>query len=336
MKTNFKTDIVRNYLKEFPNTPSRSLAIKIYDENRLHFKDIEDARGVVRYMRGLNGKESRNRNKNKDLHVKKGTFKLNPFNLPISHAEKAKVFTLPKNHNNILFISDLHIPYHDITAVTTALQYGKDNQINTIFINGDIIDFYQISKFTNLKRKRSVAQEIEAVNEFLDILNKEFPNVPIYFLKGNHDKRLEIYLSVKAPEVLDIPEYQLEHLFRSKEHNLHIIDDTTLVMIGKLPVTHGHLLIRGVFAPVNAARGAFLRAKSSVVISHVHKVSTHPETTIRGKQIICYSTGCLCELNPDYTPFANNYSHGFAHIITEKNGNYQFKNMQIINGLIVN
>lgn len=335
MKKTFKQDIARQYVKRFPKTPSLTLARKMYDENIEHFKDVEDSRYFIRVVRGLAGKNARKKTSDKELFVKKGTFKLNPFKLPKSSASKPKVFSLPNHHNNILFISDLHIPYHDITALSVAIQYGKEKNINTIFINGDILDFYQISRFTNIERKRSVREELETANQLLDVLNREFPGVPIYLLKGNHDMRLETYLAVKAPELLDMPEFKLEKLLNAKEHNMIVLDDKTLVKIGKLSVTHGHLLIRGVFAPVNAARGAFLKAKASVMISHVHKVSTHTETTINSKTIACYSTGCMCELNPDYTPFANNYSHGFAHVTVQPGGNYKVRNIQIIDGQII-
>lgn len=334
-KPSFKDDIVRNYIKRFPNTPSLTLSRKIYAENNEHFKDIEDVRTFVRTIRGLRGDRARKRTADKSLYVQKGKFKHNPFVLPKSYAQKRRTFLLPAHHNNILVLSDLHAPYHDVAALTTAITYGKINNINTIFINGDIVDFYQISRFTNIERKRSVADELETVKGILDVLNKEFPGIPIYFLKGNHDKRLEMYLAVKAPELLDIPEFRLEHLLEAKKHNMIVLEENVLVRMGKLAVTHGHLLIRGIFAPVNAARGAFLRAKASVLISHVHKVSMHSETTINAKTISCYSTGCLCELNPDYNPFSSNNSHGFAQVLVSKNGHFRVKNIQIINGEII-
>lgn len=330
-----KSTLARKYITRFPNTPSLTLAKKLYSENPTEFKDVEDARSVVRYIRGLQGKNSRKDGEYKKLHVKVGTFTNNPFKLPPSSAQAPKVFCLPKVFNNILFISDLHIPYHDNEAITIALKFGIEQKINCIFINGDIIDFYQISRFTNVERKRSVKEELEMVRDFLDVLKRTFPNVPIYFLKGNHDNRLETYLAVKAPEVLDLDEFKLEVLLNASEYNMTVIKDTTLVKIGKLAVTHGHLLLRGVFAPVNAARGTYLRAKASTIISHVHKVSTHSEKTINNKVITTYSTGCLCELAPDYNPFGNNYSHGFAHITVERNGNYKVHNVQIIDGVIV-
>ena len=331
-----KNTIVRNYLKRFPKTPSLTLAKKIYAENVESFNDVENARTIIRYCRGLTGHaHKKTPPERREFFVKPFELNRNPFSLPKSDQEKAKVFHLPKSCNNVLVLSDLHVPYHDIPSITTALQYGKDHNINCIFLNGDLIDFFQISRFTNTVRRRSVQEELDLVKQFLAVLNKEFPNIPIYFLKGNHDIRIETYLAVKAPELLDCEDFKLHSLLELEKYGVQILEDNTLVKMGKLNVTHGHLLIRGVFAPVNSARGAFLKAKASVLIGHVHKISTHSETTITGKTITCYSTGCLCELNPLYSPFGNNYTHGFAHVVVQPNGHYKVRNIQLIDGQIV-
>ncbi len=332
-----KSDIAREYILRFPDTPSLTLAKKIYAENIAVFKSIEEARSFIRYARGTRGEKNRKVVKSKQLkmfYIKPGSLKKNPFMLPKSEAKKPKIFSLPAQYDNVLVLSDLHIPYHDIEALTIAIKYGKEKKINCILINGDLMDFFMISKFVKLSRRRSVAEELETARQILDILNREFPKVPIYFLKGNHCIRLEIYLAVKAPELLDMNEFRLEYLLDAKKHNMTVLEDTTLIRINRLNITHGHLLIRGIFSPVNSARGAFLKAKAPVLIGHVHKVSTHSETTLSGKTITTYSTGCLCELNPDYFPFGNNYSHGFAHVKVES-GMFKVRNIQIVNGEIV-
>jgi predicted phosphodiesterase len=334
-KPTFKNTLVRNYLKKFPNTGSRTIARKIYAENSEHFSSERAVRTMVMYIRGLSGDKNRKKLKDKSLAVKKFSIK-NPYDLPKSDAQKPKVFTLPKQCSRILVLSDLHIPYHDIQALTTALNYGKKQDANTIFINGDLIDFYQISRFTNLERKRSVSDELEITREFLSILRKTFPKAKIYFLKGNHDNRLEYYLATKAPELLDVEEFRLKELLQLDKFGVEIFDETTLIKAGKLAITHGHLLLRGVFSPVNPARGSFLKAKASVLIGHSHKVSTHTETTINGKTIACYSTGSLCELCPSYQPFSNNFMHGFAFIEVQRGGHYKVKNIQIIDGVMIN
>ncbi len=335
MKTYFKADIARNYVKRYTRTASLTLARKMYLENIDTFTDVEDARTVIRRVRGLAGDKGRKQIGHKELFVPK--FSLgNPYRLPKSDATKQKTFSLPSEYDNVLLISDLHVPYHDVEALSVAIDYGKEQGINCIFINGDLMDFFQMSRFMKTKRKRSVAGELEAARAVLDVLNREFPGVPIFFLKGNHDNRLELYLADKAPELLDMEEFRLEYLLDARKRNMRVLDDHVLVRIGKLNVTHGHLLLRGFFAPVNAARGTFLRAKSSTLISHVHKVSMHTETTINNKTVVTYSTGCLCELNPEYAPFANNYSHGFAHVRTQPNGQYRVKNIQVLKGVIIN
>ena len=327
-----QTEVVKEYLEKFPTLASLALARLIARDHPVLFPTIELARTAVRYHRGLKGERDRKKLKDKKHVVAPNS--LNTYNLPRSYSAKRKTFTFPKEHNNILLISDLHIPYHDIPALTCAIKFGKEKNVNTVFINGDLIDFYPISRFTNVKQKASFTKEIEASKKILEILRNEFPDAAFYFLFGNHDNRLEHYLATKAPELLGTNEFRLEVLLDFERFGVRAFEDTTLIKIGKLTVTHGHLLIKGIFAPVNPARGAFLRAKDNVLISHVHNASTHTEKTIKDKIIATYSTGCLCEINPDYNPFGNNFSHGFAHITTYEDGKFRVDNKRIINGEI--
>jgi predicted phosphodiesterase len=325
-----KSEVAREFRSKFPNASTLTLARAIYNKNKSLFKDVEDARYTLRYIEGKTGVS---KPKDKTFVIKEHRPK-NPFKLPESDSEAKEPFKLPLLCNNILFISDLHIPYHDIPAITAALEYGKKENVNTIFINGDLLDFHKLSRFVNDPRKRNIAEELEAARQFFESLRKVFPKASIYYLKGNHCMRLELYLRVKAPELLDVNEFQLDVLLQLNKYKVTIIDDKQLVKIGKLSVTHGHHVLRGIFAPVNSARGTYLRAKQSTIISHVHKVSSHSETDMDGNVITCWSTGCLCELKPDYSPLVSNYSHGFAHIKVDKEGRYKVYNHQIINGKI--
>ena len=329
-----KSEISRNYRKLYPDMPTLKLARIMYDENKLMFNDVEDARSRLRYIEGKNGADNRNSVKNSKFYMKEAR-PLNPYKLPESYQEKREPFKLPGNCNNILLISDLHIPYHDIQSITLALDYGKENKVNTIFINGDLIDNHQVSRFESDPRKRSVKQEFDATKQFLVSLRSAFPDAFIYWLKGNHCIRLEKFLLAKVHEIWDDPYFTLEERLRLNEEKIIMLDDKVLVKAGKLSITHGHHIFKGVFAPVNPARGAFLRAKQSVIVGHLHRASYHPEVDLDGKVIGCWSTGCLCELKPNYSPMVSNSQHGFAHILVEKNGDYTVKNYQIINGKIL-
>jgi predicted phosphodiesterase len=257
---------------------------------------------------------------------------MNPYKLPDSYEDKREPYILPVCCNNILLISDLHIPYHNIPAVTIALDYGKKEKVNTIFINGDLLDCHSISKFESDPKKRSIKQEFDATREFLTQLRKAFPKASIYWLKGNHCIRWEKFLYAKVREIWDDDYFFLEERLQLNSVNVKILDDKVLVKAGKLSITHGHHIFKGAFTPVNPSRGAFLRAKQSLIVGHLHRPSHHPETDLDGKIISCWSTGCLCELRADYSPLVGNTMHGFAHIQIGKDGDYTVKNYSIING----
>ena len=174
------TELARKYRRENPDMPTLKLARIMYSENNLMFKDVEAARFRLRYIEGKAGKTALARmGKAADSLVKEEPRPYNPYKLPESHQEKREAFKLPIACNNILLISDLHIPYHDIDAVTTALDYGKENKVNTIFINGDLIDFHGVSRFDKDPKKRSVKQEFIAAKEFLVSLRAAFPTASI-------------------------------------------------------------------------------------------------------------------------------------------------------------
>lgn len=332
--------VAEEYCKKFQKTATRTLARLLYKENIELYKDYEEARSFIKTARGKNGEKNRITSIDKSLH--NAEYKsshngiVNPYKFPESYEIKREPFVLPKANKNILVISDLHIPYHNIDAITLAFNYGKKENIDTVIINGDLLDFYQLSRFHKDPRKRRVSEELEAARQFLQVLRFHFKNANIYYLLGNHDVRYQLWLESKAVDLLGCEEFELGSLLRLGELGIQIIDDKTLIKAGKLIITHGHLVIRGVFAPVNAARGAYMRAKQSILIGHTHKISEHTETNMDMDITTTWSAGCLCELSPDYNPFANGYAHGFAHVkITDDEGRFSVNNLRIYKGQIL-
>lgn len=333
MKQNFtKADIARQYRDKYGiDMPTLKLARIIYKDHNLLFQDVEAARSILRGIEGKKG--TKNKNQNKITHPAPHRVR-NPYNIPESSATIRDHYVLPKSCNDILLISDLHIPYHDVEAVNIAIDYGVKNRVNTVMINGDLMDFHNASRFEKDPRKRSIKFEFDTTKAFLIALRDAFPDAEIYWLKGNHCIRYEHFLMTKVHEIFDDEYFHLEQRLRLNEQRIHLIDDKTLVKAGQLSITHGHHVMRGFFSPVNSARGAWMKAKQSVIIGHVHKVSNHVEVNLDGQTFGCWSTGSLCELRPDYSPLVSNYQHGFAHVIVDNDGTFAVKNMQIINGRI--
>ena len=255
------------------------------------------------------------------------------FELPESDYEERQNFIIPKGQNNILILSDIHFPYQDNEALELALQYGIENKVNCVYLNGDTLDMYHGSRFVKDRRKRDLASELQIGRDFLKMLQETF-KCPIYFKIGNHEKRWEDYLRIQAPELLGIADFELETILRFREFGVTLVKDKQIAMAGKLPIMHGHEWQGGFAPPVNPARGLYLKSKESCIIGHHNRTSEHTEKSLKGEVTTTWSTGCLCGLQPDYAPY-NNYNHGFAHVQTENDGAYHLKNIRIINYKIV-
>lgn len=320
------TQVARDVCKRFPDTPTLTLAKKIFKENPKLYKDIENARDTIRRIRGVGGQKN---SIDKSL-FKTPTFNYNPFNLPESKSEHREVWRLPKSIKKVLLLSDLHFPYHDVKALTTALKHGQKEEVDAIFINGDLMDFYQLSFHEKDPRVTNIADELEATKLFFDGLKKNFPKALIYYITGNHEARLERYLRVKAPELLDIAEFRIDVLLKLGEKGIHYLEHGTKCYFGKLLVEHGDKMKGS--GGVNPARSLFSKLKRHAICGHFHRTSEATEKVYDGDVVVTYSTGCLCELEPRYME-VNNHNHGFA--IVEMDGDeFKVRNLKIVNGKV--
>jgi hypothetical protein len=55
---------------------------------------------------------------------------------------------------------------------------------------------------------------------------------------------------------------------------------------------------------------------------------------VQGNVIRSYSTGCLCELHPDYMPL-NDWQHGCAVISIDDDGHASVQNLRIRHGEVL-
>ena len=322
---------VIEYLRKYPDISKKAIARKLLMDFPLLFTTVEDARMSLRWYTGGRGKKSRMSPKEEFIS---NYSRDNPYGLPESYEEERKPFVLPKANNNILIISDLHIPYHNIKALTKAIEYGVKERVNTVFINGDLIDFHGYSRFLRDPSKRSPKQEMEAARKVLEVLRKRFPNAQIYYHLGNHDIRYENFLKAH-PELFEDDYYHLESRLRLIDLRIYQIDDKTITKAGKLSIHHGHYIFRGSFSPVSPARTILLRVKQSMVCGHTHKISEATATNLDADIYSTWSTGGLCELLPDYSPMANDNAHGFAHAVIKDDGSFSLKNFRIKDGKIL-
>ena len=326
-----KSDVAREYReKHGMDMPTHQLAKIMYSENVSMFTNVEDARTILRYIEGKKGDRFKTKKiKESKFFIEEDRPK-NPYKLPQSEEAKYEPFILKAKRLAVL--SDIHIPYHSIDAVTAVLDKIAEEKPDAILLNGDTVDMYSLSRFQKDPRKRSVAHELQACNEFLDVLH-QFGAKVIYKL-GNHDERYEHYLQHKAPELLNVPEFRFENLLKAGERGMQVVGEKRVIKANKLNIIHGHEY-PSVFSPVNIARGLYMKGKVSAMQGHNHQVSEHTETDMNGEIVTTWSVGCLCELNPAYMPL-NKWSHGFAMVDLSDNGkDFEVRNYRIYKGKIL-
>lgn len=230
-------------------------------------------------------------------------------------------------------LSDVHVPYHDEVAVRAAVDHLVEIGIDALVLNGDIADFYTLSRFMKDPRQRDFAGELEAVREFIGWLRQTFPKIPIVYKAGNHEERWQHYIWQHAPELSRDRLTSLQAWLHLDEHGVELVEDQRPVMCGKLPVLHGHELPKGVAAPVNPARGAFMRTLSTTLVGHSHRSSGHAESDMWHDETFCWSTGCLCDLTPEYARI-NRWNHGFAVATVHDDGDFDVANLRIAGGVV--
>jgi hypothetical protein len=333
-----KESVVREYRRKNPTMPTKTLARLIYNigSNNLMFTNIEDVRSNLRRIEGKTGEKQKKGVKDKSLFLDEPR-PYNPFNLPDSDEVK-KVPVDLSEYNKIGLISDLHVPYHSIEALTITIAYLKTQNIDCLLILGDLVDFYQLSRFMKDPRKRSPYGEVKTMIEVLEVLHREL-NCKIIYKYGNHCIRFAHYLWQKSGEIFhltefeEIKEFTLENVLnRRLSFKLDVIHNEKMINYRGLTLVHGNEIGGGIFSPVSAARGLFTRTKASAICGHHHRSSKHTEKTINDDIISNWSIGCLCELSPDYLP-VNNWNHGFA-VIEGNENNYYVSNKEIINGKV--
>lgn len=322
------TKIVMEYLDRFPNSPTLTLAKKIFTENKATFINIENVRMKMRRLRG----QQKGSVVTEKKYIKDKPMSKNPFDsFPEGYKNDFSPFII--SQSRVLVISDLHIPYHDKTAIKCALDYGLNKDANCILINGDLLDMPNHSRFEKDWRSRSTKEEFDTTRQFLVLLREMFPKARIIFKHGNHDSRYEKWLYVKAPEIFDDSYFHLEERLRLNDLKVEEVKGKRPIRIGKLNVLHGHEMAGG-GGGVNPARGTFLKTLDSVLVGHYHKTSQNTESTLSGDVISVNSVGCLCDLNPDYMPI-NKFNLGFAYVDHDiKTGEYVLQNLKIVKGKV--
>lgn len=225
-----------------------------------------------------------------------------------------------EGYRRIGILSDIHFPYHDYNALKTALRWLYELEIDTLILNGDVVDFYSVSFWERRPDRRNLQKERELCMKALERIRKIFPDVKIIYKEGNHEERLGRFLSRKAPELYEVEELKVENFLKLPDFGVEYVGDRQRIEAGELDIIHGHEYRS--FASVNIAISFLRKSFGNVLLGHFHRKQEDTKKTVRDELNGAWVVGCLCDLKPDYNP-NNEWTHGFAFVELYENGHFR-------------
>lgn len=230
---------------------------------------------------------------------------------PVQHAHRIH---LEVKTGTVLIGSDAHIwPGPKTPAMCGFIKTIKDLKPSAVILNGDVMDFPQISKHDPLgwENRHSVQAEIEAAQDVLHEIERASGRARKIWTLGNHDARFEKRLAIHAPEYAKVNGVHLKDHFPLWEPcwSVWINNDTVIK----------HRFRAGIHAPWNNA----LNSGTNIVTAHLHSAKVIPLTDYRGTRY-GVDDGCLADPNHksfiDYTEDnPKNWRSGFC-LLTFVNG----------------
>jgi predicted phosphodiesterase len=232
-----------------------------------------------------------------------------------------------------VFIPDIHAPYIDEDAFGVAVSFIKSFKPSIIFIMGDVIDFYQLSRFNkNPVRMTELQGDIDQAVAALHRIRQAAPQADIQLLRGNHEHRLTKFLWSKAAELISLRDLTVERLLDLKQLRIRYIEQGSLMFHGFL-VKHGNVVrSRSGYT----ATGEMEKAGISGISGHTHRLSQVYKNNYSG-MTTWVEAGCLCSLNPEYAEGqVVDWQQGLAYGFFERDDNrFEIHTAPIIKGRII-
>lgn len=137
----------------------------------------------------------------------------------------------------ILFVPDVHRPYHDKRAWRLFMQAARAFGPKHIVIIGDFADFYAVSSHSkDPRRALKLDAEVKDVRRGLDDLDSLNASGRKIYIEGNHCDRLRRYLQEKAPELFDVVD--IPGLFELEKRRWEFVPYKQYTKLGAVHLTH--------------------------------------------------------------------------------------------------
>lgn len=209
-----------------------------------------------------------------------------------------------------LFVNDIHGYYADKRAIDTVIEFCEYLKPKRICFNGDIVDFYQLSRFDKDPRRASGAHlqhELDITRGILERFRKAAKRATFDYTEGNHERRLYKWLC-GHPEMHGLKALEIQTLLRLDELETTYYPVEEVLQYHDFVVTHGERVSKHAGM---SAKGEFEKWGCSGISGHTHRMGAYNLSTFGG-EYVWFENGCLCDLSPSYIHGRPNWQHGVA------------------------
>lgn len=241
----------------------------------------------------------------------------------------------------VIFWPDTHAPYHHVRAVRGLLEclsYFSKFKIELIIL-GDFGDFYSVNLHGKHPRMQDeLIKEVEGVNEILDQIDEIIPRKKKVFLEGNHENRLERYITKCAPALFGVtdPKDLLGFNNRPGWKYLPFYGDQSFGISG------ADVWARHTPLSMSSPKASMSHALCSHVYGHVHRKERFTKIGLDGREYFSACPGWLGDKRKkevfDYQGRPQNWQVGLSYMwvdgkyksyhdvsISEKTGRFIFE-----------
>lgn len=222
--------------------------------------------------------------------------------------------------------SDTHFPFQDEHAIEVLYRLAGLAKPDELYIQGDLIDFWQISdhrpplEHTLKPEQIDIQDSLNAAAAHLATAQRESGAAKYFYLAGNHedrwerllthiqrDSRIRYILGLQAiKDTLTLP-YLLG--LKNWEYRSYLASQP-LVVRDRLVVTHGHRLGKW------PSRMELEQYGKSVIHGHTHRIQSYTIRDLTGTNA-AWNIGCLCSFDMHWTRQPD-WHHGFALVSWRK------------------
>ena len=217
--------------------------------------------------------------------------------VPWGHGEALLVKPATKEETEVVVSgSDFHFPYHDAAAVESFVNLVSALQPHRVVLNGDICDFFQLSRFNrDGTREDQLQAELDQGNAFRKAVREAAPNAVIDETEGNHDRRIRDWLGANAPALKGLRVLAPAVLFQHSDYGIQGHPGCGFRLRNHFLVRHGSVVRKGAG---NSAKGELDNAGISGWSGHTHRLATFRKNGYRRLQWT--EQGGFMRLDPDY------------------------------------